>query len=394
VTEEVIPYFQPIFAADTSKIYAYEVLGRYIDNGAVKSLGPFFASASNEEALFVDRVVREHALKQFASEGTGEFLFINLRLSWIAHYANKPEELPTIRIAEEYGIDLSKLVIEITEEEFCDENEDFTKVIAYYKSKGCRIAIDDYGRNASNIDRLALLSPDILKIDMSYIQKSETSYHYREYLKMLTSFAEHLGIEVLYEGIETPEQLDICIASRGRFYQGFILAKPQSSIKNVVANYEIFSNSIGKFVKSLQEISNSVSDRYEFWDTKAESLFNEFISGFSTDNMDDYLSNLCDKLLTIVKRVYLCKRNGDQLSYNIEVDSGKVVRSDCRSKNWAWRNFFQEAMGALGTGRKSYLTDVYRDVSTKEKIYTYVYQIHPDIYLFVDIMLGGKQHEH
>jgi EAL domain-containing protein (putative c-di-GMP-specific phosphodiesterase class I) len=390
VTDEVIPYFQPIFAADTSKIYAYEVLGRYMDNGEVKSLGPFFASASNEEALVVDRIVRERALKRFASEGTGEFLFINLRLSWIAQHANNPEELPTIRFAKEFGIDLSKLVIEITEEEFCDDNEDFTKVIAYYKSVGCKIAIDDYGSKANDIDRLALISPDILKIDISYIQKSETSYHYREYIKTLTSFAELIGIEVLYEGIETPEQLDICISSKGRFYQGFILAKPQSSITNAIADYEIFSASIGKYVKSLQDTSSSVNERYKFWDSKVADLFYEFISGFSVNDMDNYLSNLCEKLLTLVKRVYLCNGSGDQLSYNIEVDSGKIAWNDCRNKNWAWRSFFQEAMAALSTGKKSYLTDVYRDFSTKEEIYTYVYQIHTDIYLFIDIMLGGK----
>jgi EAL domain-containing protein (putative c-di-GMP-specific phosphodiesterase class I) len=390
-SENIIPYFQPIFAADTGKIYAYEVLGRHReDDGNIMSLGPFFSSASNEDALAVDRIIRERALRQFASEGTGEYLFINIRLIWIAHYADNPEELPTIKFAREFGIPLKKLVIEITEEEFCDNSEDFTKVIAYYKSVGCRIAIDDYGSKANDIDRLALISPDILKIDISYIQRSETSYHYREYIRMLTAFAELVGIEVLYEGIETPEQLDICIASKGRFYQGFILARPQPSIQAAVADFEIFSASIDKFVKSLQDTSSSVNDRYKFWDAHVENFFNEFISGFSVDDMDNYLSNLCGKLLTLVKRVYLCNRQGDQLSQNIEVDSGKIIWNDCRNKNWAWRNFFQEAMAALGTGRKSYLTDVYRDVSSKEEIYTYVYQIHHDIYLFIDIMLGGK----
>jgi len=38
----------------------------------------------------------------------------------------------------------------------------------------------------------------------------EKSYHYREYMRSIADFAESVGIEVLYEGIETREQLDIC----------------------------------------------------------------------------------------------------------------------------------------------------------------------------------------
>ncbi len=41
--DNVIGYFQPILSAETNDIYAYEVLGRYLDtDGKIKSLGPFF----------------------------------------------------------------------------------------------------------------------------------------------------------------------------------------------------------------------------------------------------------------------------------------------------------------------------------------------------------------
>jgi hypothetical protein len=78
------------------------------------------------------------------------------------------------------------------------------------------------------------------------------------------------------------------------------------------------------------------------------------------------------------------------LSHNIESESEKIRWLDCRKRNRAWRGFFQEAMATLDAGRKSYLTNMYRDSSTKEKIYTYVYHMHSDIFLFVDIMTGGQ----
>lgn len=341
LSKEIKPYFQPIIAADSNKIYSYEVLGRYIDGGSVKSLGHFFSSVSSEKALKADRIIRKDALERFAREGNGEYLFINMRLNWIARYADRPEELPTIRWAKEFGIDPCKLVIEITEEEFCDDNEAFAKVIAYYKNAGCRIAIDDYGKKASHIDRLALLSPDIMKIDMSYIHRCEASYHYREYLKTLTSFAEQVGIEVLYEGIETQKQLDICIASKGRLYQGFLLAEPQPSIRNAVANHEIFSTSTEQFIKSFQDFSGSVKIRRELWDSRIEGFFSKNEIPCSATGINDYLSKLCLELSAHVKKAYLCNRHGDQLSYNIEVDSGEIVWGDYRNRNWAWRCFFR-----------------------------------------------------
>jgi EAL domain-containing protein (putative c-di-GMP-specific phosphodiesterase class I) len=390
LSREITAYFQPVIAVDSNKIYSYEVLGRYIDGSAVKSLGDFFSTSSSEEALEVDRIVRKIALKRFAEEGNGEYLFINLHLDWIARYADKAQELPTIKWAKEFGVDLTKLVIEITEEEFNDDNETYTKVLDYYKDAGCRIAIDDYGKDASHIDRLALLSPDIIKIDMSYIHRSEDSYHYREYMKTLSSFAEHVGIEVLYEGIETQKQLEICIACGGRLYQGFLFAKPQPSIKNAVVNHDIFSIATDRFIKSRQDDSGGAVSRYKFWDDKVECFLHENGLEVLTEDIDVYLYKLCQWLPEHIKRAYICNRYGTQLSHNIEVDEGGIVWLDYRNKNWAWRGFFQEAMAMQDAGMKSYLTNAYRDVTTKEEMYTYVYKVSDSMYLFIDILKEGR----
>jgi EAL domain-containing protein (putative c-di-GMP-specific phosphodiesterase class I) len=393
LSKDITAYFQPIIAVDSNQIYSYEVLGRYLDGSVTKSLGSFFSSSSSEEALEVDRIVRRIALKRFAEEGNGEYLFINLHLDWIAQYADRPEDLPTIKWANEFGVDLHKLVMEITEEEFYDDNDKFNKVIAYYKESGCRIAIDDFGKEASHIDRLAALSPDIIKIDMSYIHNSEDSYHYREYLKTLSFFAGKVGIEVLYEGIETQKQLDICISCGGRLYQGFILAKPQPSIKNAVANHDIFSVSTDRFIKSRQNDFSNATERYQFWDDKVERFLHENGLEILTEDIDDYLYKLCQWLPTHIKRAYICSRHGTQLSHNIEVDTHGIIWRDYRNKNWAWRGFFQEAMAMLDAGMKSYLTNAYRDVTTKEEMYTYVYQVLPDMYLFIDILKGEENDE-
>jgi EAL domain-containing protein (putative c-di-GMP-specific phosphodiesterase class I) len=236
--ERIIAYFQPILSADTKDIYAYEVLGRYIDDdGTVKSLGPFFNApdTSHEEALRIDRIVRRYAIKKYAEEKRGEYLFINIRLAWLLPYVEHPEEMLTFQLAKEFGVSPDKLVIEITEEEY-NASEEYLRVIIHYKRAGCRIALDDYGKSARNIDRLAKLKPDIIKINSDYVHNSERSFHYREYLRSLAIFANSVGIEVLYEGIETPRQFDFCASLKGEYYQGFLFAFPQPPMRDAVIN--------------------------------------------------------------------------------------------------------------------------------------------------------------
>lgn len=244
--KRVFAYFQPILATNRRNVYAYEVLGRYSDdNGKVKSLGSYFAdkNTKSEDALKIDRLVRRDAMMKYARQNSGEYLFINLRLNWISKFKDDPSQSWILHMAKEFDILPEKLVIEITEEEF-NSSDECVDVINHYKSAGCRIAIDDFGKGSSNIDRISMFKPNIIKIDMDYIHKSEKSYYYRKYLKHLSDFAESVGIDVLYEGVETQEQLNICTAMSGRLYQGFLLAFPQESMSEAIIDKNPFTKSI------------------------------------------------------------------------------------------------------------------------------------------------------
>jgi len=385
-SDNIIAYFQPILCADSNEIYSFEVLGRYIDSdGTVKSLGPFFndKNTTDEEALEVDRIVRRYALKKYAEEKRNEYLFINIRLAWLEKFKGRPEELPTVIWAQEFGIDPSRIVIEITEEEF-NASDAHIDVLSYYKNIGFRVALDDYGKNASNIDRIALIQPDIIKIDIDYIHKSETSYHYREYLRSLTVFAEAVGIEVLNEGIETQRQLDICMSSKGRFYQGFLIARPQASMSNAVVNRNVFSDSMEEAYSILHKKIMHADLLKSYLDSKIGYFLIDNPFFYREDNINAYLSELCGELPEVI-RIYLCNMRGEQITPNFEWHSGNVTLCDYRGKNWAWRGFFSEALEAFVAGRKSCLSSAYRDFSEKTRVFTYFYALDDDIFLFADI---------
>jgi FOG: EAL domain len=391
-SDNVIAYFQPILSADSNNVYAYEVLGRYVDDdGNTNSLGPFFMDPdiSHEEALRVDRIVRRYAMKKYAEEKRNEYLFINIRLAWLLPFLEKPEDMITLQWAKEFGIPNDKLVIEITEEDF-NANEEYLRAIVHYKRAGCRIALDDYGKEASNIDRLAMLHPDIIKINIDYIHNSEYSYHYREYLRAISAFADSVGIEVLHEGVETERQLDICISSKGRFYQGFLLANPQPSMVDPLVNTFVFSALIATVYNAIQSNTTEAEALKNSLDVQVERFLTE--NPFDQEKIDDdkYLTKIFSELKDVI-RIYLCNKKGVQLSNNIERESGNIVCRDFKNKNWAWRGFFHETIKAFIRGRRTCLSNPYRDFTTKEKICTYCYAITEDIFLFADMIKTSEE---
>jgi EAL domain-containing protein (putative c-di-GMP-specific phosphodiesterase class I) len=387
----IFPYFQPILSADTGKIYSYEVLGRYSDaDGRVCSLGSFFedSATTNEDALKIDRKIRWLAMEQFARENSGEFLFINIRLQWLTNYSEQLENIPTLTWAKELKIAPEKLVIEITEDEFNEDSESYLKVLYYYKKNGCKIAIDDYGKGASNLDRLALIRPDIMKIDMDYVHQAEDSLHHYAYLKSIAAFAESVGIEVLYEGIETKRQLEICMDSQGKYYQGFLLSRHGPSIAAAQADQKLFSEISDNFIKTFK---NNLIHVNRLRDT-FEAMVEEYISKHPLEagnneitDVNNYLELLIQTLPKNVRRIYLCNHQGNQISYNIEKTGEGIKFLDFLNKNWAWRGYFQKALAVYETGKKSCITDTYRDVTTKEFIVTFSHLHFLGGFLFIDI---------
>ena len=299
-------------------------------------------------------------------------------------FIDNPEEMVTLQLAKEFGIAPEKLVIEITEEDF-NSSEEYLRAIVHYKRAGCRLALDDYGKEASNIERLAKLQPDIIKINIDYVHNSETSYFYREYLRGIAVFADSVGIEVLYEGVETERQLDICISSKGRFYQGFLLSVPQASMCDPDINTSVFSMLIANAYTAIQNRVADVESLKNSFDVYVERFLKENPFDYEKINNDEYLGRLFRELPEVI-RIYLCSRKGVQISDNIEHQSGDIVYYDYKNKIWSWRGYFHEIIKAFIRGRRSCLTNPYRDFATKEKICTYCYAVKDDVFLLADII--------
>ena len=127
-----------------------------------------------------------------------------------------PEELHKPLFAED--IELNDVVLEITEEskESTDPNR-LKKKFEKLRDKGLEIALDDFGSQLQNYDRLAEYKPDFVKLDKSIVKN----------IDMLKMFVPLIPMyNVIVEGVETTEELQSCIELGYHYVQGYYLAKP------------------------------------------------------------------------------------------------------------------------------------------------------------------------
>lgn len=119
-------------------------------------------------------------------------------------------------------------VFEIVESTVIDNPEATKTLINVLRSKGVRIALDDFGIGMSNLERLLQYPIDILKIDRSFVQ-SPTRESREGIMRGLVEVSKTMGFEIVAEGIETQGQLDLVRAAGITHAQGYFLGKLETA---------------------------------------------------------------------------------------------------------------------------------------------------------------------
>lgn len=137
------------------------------------------------------------------------------------------ETLVTARGWELLPDDLHGIILEITEHGDVDHLPGTDDILRQLRLRGCAVAIDDWGKGHSNLDRMLRLRPEIIKLDLSLVQGHEAPYH-RAVISAITSWAEEVGALVCAEGIETVEQRVELAALGVHLGQGYLFGRPEA----------------------------------------------------------------------------------------------------------------------------------------------------------------------
>lgn len=219
--------YQPIFNRQAQTI-GVEALVRIHDE-TKNSVRPdeFFHSdsVSLEDKINVERLSRVIHIRNFSNSKYRDLnLFLNVLPSAGEFYA-----LEDIRIdllsqrLKTLDIKNHQIVMEVVELKSTNDHH-LKAAMARLASNGYKIAVDDFGMEASNHQRVELLKPCIIKIDRSLLEYMRGS---RDAMLNGIQLARHINAKVVVEGIETREQYEAMKLLDVDFYQGYFLAMPE-----------------------------------------------------------------------------------------------------------------------------------------------------------------------
>lgn len=130
------------------------------------------------------------------------------------------------RIVKKYGLDPSRLHLEITESAYTETPVQIIETVSHLRELGFVIEMDDFGSGYSSLNMLNNMPIDILKLDMKFIQSETAKPVSQGILKFIISLARWMHLSVVAEGVETKEQLERLREIGCDFVQGYYFAKP------------------------------------------------------------------------------------------------------------------------------------------------------------------------
>ncbi|MCX8069671.1 MAG: EAL and GGDEF domain-containing protein [Thermodesulfovibrionales bacterium] len=228
-------HFQPIFSISSSSYFGFEALARIKDPSftTIKSISDLFQMAINCEMITqIDFTCFYNAVSLAVQQGMNDnssLLFVNLSPSTIC------DSTHCVQIANRFMKELElkneKVVIEITEESFIKDSNNFKKIIDRYRKEGYKIAIDDFGSGFGGLKMLSIIEPDFVKIDRHFVSNIDKAIVKHNLVDSISIACNRLGIKVIAEGIERAEELE-AISNMGiDLVQGFYLCHPQPNIE-------------------------------------------------------------------------------------------------------------------------------------------------------------------
>jgi EAL domain-containing protein (putative c-di-GMP-specific phosphodiesterase class I) len=227
----VTTHFQPIFSVRRRSVVGLEALSRGVGPaGDLISPAVLFKQAAAEGiAGAVEDLCRESAVRNFQrlrARPDELLLFLNLDLTGMARPAALAAQLESL--IRTPGLDPRNVGVEFLESRL-DDVRRFGELAAALRERGFLVVLDDVGAGHSNLDRIPLFRPDVIKIDRSLVTGVEKDFYKQETFKSLVSLSRRIGALVVAEGIETEAEAVTALELGADLLQGFFLSRPSAA---------------------------------------------------------------------------------------------------------------------------------------------------------------------
>lgn len=221
---------QPQFAVATGVLVGAEALARLNHPvlGEV-SAGDLFASADRcdlREEL--SSHIQQEAIA-IAAKWPSAFGELRLAVNLGAEEMTDQYGTQLLQLLDDAGFDANRLTLELTEESLVRDLQLAAGQLELLRSKGVRIAVDDFGTGYSSLVYLKALPLDYLKIDKDMTPDIAGNGKDRIILRAIIAMAKALGLLIIAEGVEKPEELEMLKAEGCDYFQGYLRAPPMTA---------------------------------------------------------------------------------------------------------------------------------------------------------------------
>lgn len=229
VKGEIVPFYQPIVNGREGTLRGVEVLARWKHPKAGYISPASFIPVAEKSGLIVPltqslmRQVAENMNAIVSKLPSGFHVGINFSAS---HITSPTFVQECLHYRDSFNRDDLNLVIEVTEREPLDVDEDLVQRLNILHENGFVIALDDFGTGYSGLSYLHDLHIDYIKIDQSFVGRVNELPDSTRILDCVLDLARKLSLSIVAEGVETKAQLDYLNKNNIVFLQGYYFYKP------------------------------------------------------------------------------------------------------------------------------------------------------------------------
>jgi diguanylate cyclase len=216
-------HYQPIVNARTLEIVSLEALIRWPDGDGMRMPAQWipFAEKSGQIVPIGRWVV-------VTARAAAESFRLPVAVNVAARQLAEPGFVENLR--DDWGEDdWALLTLEITESDLLEDLSHAIESLTAVRALGARISIDDFGTGHSSFARLANLPVDVLKIDQAFVRDLDSPGGVA-IVQAIVALAEAYGLDIIAEGVERIEQLEVLIDLGVPKLQGYLLGRPSQSV--------------------------------------------------------------------------------------------------------------------------------------------------------------------
>jgi EAL domain-containing protein (putative c-di-GMP-specific phosphodiesterase class I) len=303
-------YFQPVISMTRQTVCGMEGLIRCTQT-MIPPRALFDAAEEEGLTLELDRQCRDAILKAFSAvcaRHPDKMLFLNVDASILDTVGGSGYLLSQV---EKYHIPPGRIVLEINETRVRNAMG-LGAFIRLNREAGFLLALDDVGTGFSNLDRIPIVKPDIIKIDISLVRHIEKDYHRQEVFRSLVRLASRIGAMTVAEGVESEEEALTVMRLGAGMIQGFYFSRPHRMDESLFENSRI-DELAGRYKRF---ISHCIADEQQQYASAARAVDAAVEAMACCGEFDDMLGRVVERC-NLAECAYVLDASGLQCSATV-----------------------------------------------------------------------------